>query len=316
MEEERLDMIQILLTKLFLQEEIYQKAGISSISNCKAAIQGISKEEEIKVFVNKMKEKRVEEDDLSFNRMTTNYEQVVDRFNEYCEKNTSFIDFDLDSARTIFYQLEGDINEQDKATLQELSDILRRCWEGKEGDIESFREMIKLQKARKLFSNALNQYKRNGVFLMKKEGCKMVLNLINILMQQIEKDDDIGSAINMLLMMQLLYVETGVLEGGKQRAFIEQKSKENSFWKNKVLWGRAIEAAVTDEAEAKGEEKKIKEIFEAQKKYEVLIKLKGFIEVMLHLDISKENVQEVILHYASKCMLPEDYLNQLKVTFL
>jgi len=308
MEEERLGTLQILLTKLFQQEEICQKAGISSINSCKAAIQEISKEEEIKVFVTKMKEKKVEEDDLSFNRMATNYEQVIDRFNEYYDKNASFVDFDLDSARTIFYQLEGDIDEQDKVTLQELSDILKRCWEGKEGDIESFKETIKLQKARKLFSNLLNQYKKNRMFLMKKEGCKMILNLINILMQQIEKDDDIGNAINILLIIQLLYVETGILERGKQRVFIEQKSKESSFWRNKVLWGRAIEAAISDEAKNK------EKIFEAQRKFEVLEKLKGFIGTMLNFDISVENIREVIFNYASKYMLPEDYLKQLKVS--
>eukprot|EP00826_Nyctotherus_ovalis_P042091 TRINITY_DN4296_c0_g1_i14.p1 TRINITY_DN4296_c0_g1~~TRINITY_DN4296_c0_g1_i14.p1 ORF type:complete len:312 (-),score=89.71 TRINITY_DN4296_c0_g1_i14:265-1200(-) len=309
MEEERLDLLRLVLAKLFSLEESCNQARARSAETCIKAVQMISKEEEVRIAVDSIKSRKVEEDDFEFSRLPTNYEQVVDRFNEYCDKHASHAEFDLDSARTIYYQMEGEIDEQDKVTLKELSDILTLSWNGEENDLGSFKEIVKLQKVRKLFSNVLSQYKRGGIFLMKRKGCEMVLKLLYILMEQIEKDDDVGNAISTLLLAQLLYVET---EEGKRRVFIQQKAKESAFWKNKVLWGRTIEAAMNDETREK--DKKTKEAFEAQRKFEMLEKLTEFIESMLQFDINVEDIKEVILHYAAKSKLPEEYKKLLIVS--
>lgn len=308
MEEERLDLTQLVLAMLFSLEENCNQARTRSAETCVKAAQLISKEEEVRAAVENIESKKVEEDDLEFSRLPTNYEQVVDRFNEYCDKHSSYTEFDLDSARTIYYQVEGEINEQDKATLKELSDILTLSWNGEKSDLGSFKEIVKLQKVRKLFSNVLSQYKRGGIFLMKKKGCEVVLKLLYILMEQIEKDDDVGNAISTLLLAQLLYVES---EETKERVFIQHKGREGTFWKNKVLWGRAIEAAMSDEAR---EETKSREAFEAQRKFETLQKLKGFVESMLQFDISVEDIREVVLHYAVKSKLSEEYKQILIVS--
>ena len=299
-----------ILIKFFERESESEIARIASTNLCDYDIKNLSKDDFFNDLVELCNSHTNKITELEFEQRHTKYDEIIAKFDEHCAKKSPPNDFALESVKLEFIKMKMAEEEKGIPVSKDVKKILANSWEGKENieaDINTFKEIIKIQKGRESFIDALNQYKKSGLLLMKEAGYKNILKLIYLLMDQIEKDNDIGTALNMVLLSQVFYMDPGSaksLEAKGKRIFIQLEMKRHSFWQNNILWERAITMCLKTE--------EIEKLPENEKKQVILEKLNAFIENMLHFEISPDSVQEIIIHCAKSYGLPIDKLKVLR----
>lgn len=264
------------------------------------------------------REKHVET--LQFAKVSTPYEQVFQKFSGMYASGQ--IPSTGVSADTVIYKLlagkltssSGElVDEKDRQVAQDITRILTYCWECRplqKLDKDQFRELMMTRKGRKIFSECMNYYRKNGIFSMKEKAYTAVVELMYTALSLIQEDNDVESALNILILSQTFHLEQKS-DGKTEKIFLQMGIQSHPFWQNRTLWEKAVSSEEDIQADAVPDES------EAEKKSRVdsmiFGKLSTFCHNMLEFRMAKQDVEQIIFTYATKKSLPEPYIDMLRV---
>ena len=319
-----MDKTQVALLKYFSKEHEYQVSKSSNLSSKEGAAKLISKEAEIKSIVDKCQTKNPQSDDVPFIRAPTKYEAVYNKFDMYYAKGSPPLSFNLNTAILAgSVGSEEEMDEKDLIGFNIMKKTLAICWEGKaitQAEKDEFKEILKTAKGRKSFGEAFNQYRKNGMFAMKEKAYTLVAELLLTVMNQIEADNDVNAALNVMILSQTFYIDHAaaarIPEGSDEKIFLQWGIQKHPFWHNKKLWERAIEISIEEEMAHQPGPEETKAERQLRMSNVAFGKMGAFAQNMLQFDISKEEVEGLIIASAEEMNLPEPYVTALHVYFI
>jgi len=322
-EENRVEKIKNCLEIYYKKENSYRP--YVTLSSHELVINQISKEFEISLIINEIsKIKHISLiEDPPFNRAVSKYNKILQKFEDYYIKGLPIDDFPLENARmspTNLLSTEP-LNEKEQIMQNSIINAVASSWDGnvlQPSELEAFKENMKEIKGRKFFAEALNLYRKNGIFSMKETGFSLIINLLCIALDKIEKDLDIENALNLMILSQTFYCEkvmpaSAGVESKTEKMYLQSGIQHYEFWRKKELWEKAIEILINEELQNTQILKESNEDKDIRISNIIFAKLGTVGHNMLIFGVSKEITEEIILNYAKLKNLSESQQNFLKV---
>ena len=106
---------------------------------------------------------------------------------------------------------------------------------------DSLLKMLENIENRKIFFEALNQYRIEGIFELKQKTFDELSFLLNYIIKIAYIDEDYDSFKSIIILSQTFYLTN------KKDKFINSNISENEIWKDKIFWGKLIDYSINDE---------------------------------------------------------------------
>ena len=129
--------------------------------------------------------------------------------------------------------------------LNESEIFIKRCikliLEEKDYEKDSLLKMLENIDDRKIFFEALNQYRIEGIFELKQKTFDELSFLLNFIIKIAYIDEDYESLKTIIILSQTFYL------GNKKDKSINSNISENEIWKDKIFWEKLIDYSINDE---------------------------------------------------------------------
>ena len=132
--------------------------------------------------------------------------------------------------------------EEEKGKCRNLSDKILSNKKIIPEDVNELNKLLDIHHNRVVFLQKLNEYRIKGKFEISKDIYNTLTTLFNTILNTIERDDDIHSAKNVIILSQTYYIMT---ENGKR--YLQKEIQENKLFKNKKFWEDLIEFSIKKE---------------------------------------------------------------------
>jgi len=255
-------------------------------------------------------------ENITFKKPKTNSEALLKKFDDFYAKSGSTVAFNYENAvKSIQTGVDEGIDEKTQEITKTFNKCISACWDGKgisAADTDLFNDLMKDKTNRKLFSESMNQYRRNGIFSMSTNGYKHVSALFKNAANAIEAAGDIKAAKNLIILSETYYYEQKGTEGS-DRIYLQQTLIKHKYFRSEEFWKQIIEEPF--EEEVKQEEEETEEEKYMREINEVFSRLGTYAHNMLQFEIDKKVVETIILGYADKKKLPKTYKDAIQVVF-
>ena len=219
-----------------------------------------------------------------------------------------------DALKSIKIGIEESTDDKTKETTKIINRMINACWDSKglsESDIDNFNGLMKIKSNRRIFCDCMNSYKKNGIVTMTATASKYILGLFKNFMNSVKTDKDIYSARYAIILSANYYYEQKNTEGGIDHIYIQQLLGNYEYFHDESLWMAIIDKPLEDnETEEKSE---IKEENPTKITKEIYNRLGTYAHNMLQFEMTKKDVERIILKYAETKGLPKHYINSLQV---
>ena len=172
---------------------------------------------------------------------------LEDGFEEMTIINNSSIIPTIKTMKENFDLIEDpEINievEEEKIKCKNLSEkILKINNEANSTDIFNLNKLLNVHHNRVIFLEKLNEYRTKGNFEVSKNLFGILTMLFSTILNTIERDDDIFSAKNVIILSQTYYVIT---EKGKK--YLQKEIQHHKLFKNQKFWDELLEFSINKE---------------------------------------------------------------------
>lgn len=281
----------------------------------------ISKENEIQRIIAEYSSSTKSVEEIGFTRATCKSDRLITKFKNMVQSGKfeeSDIKYeDVKNNKDSSDPMES-LDENGRKAMEKIRKILADCWNGDDFSRSEnkviFEEIIKGPQERKIFGECFNFYRTKGLFSLTDKAFLAFSNLMECLMKQLTKEEDIDCALRLLILSQTYYIESRSQASIKQeRIFLQQAIQKDPFWQRAEFWERAIKSGVEEDDKAECPEGETKEEFETRMQNAAFGKLITFAHNMIHFDISQEIVEPIIIKFAKSRNLSEQLIFTLKV---
>ena len=135
--------------------------------------------------------------------------------------------------------------KEQEEELNESEIFIKKCikliLEEKDYKKDSLLKMLENIENRKIFFEALNQYRIEGIFELKQKTFDELSFLLNYIIKIAYIDEDYDSFKSIIILSQTFYLTN------KKDKFINSNISENEIWKDKIFWGKLIDYSINDE---------------------------------------------------------------------
>ena len=135
--------------------------------------------------------------------------------------------------------------KEQEEELNESEIFIKKCikliLEEKDYEKDSLLKMLENIENRKIFFEALNQYRIEGIFELKQKTFDELSFLLNYIIKIAYIDEDYDSFKSIIILSQTFYLTN------KKDKFINSNISENEIWKDKIFWGKLIDYSINDE---------------------------------------------------------------------
>lgn len=143
---------------------------------------------------------------------------------------------------SIFLKNKKKVQEE---KLNESEIFIKRCikliLEEKDYEKDSLLKILENIDNRKIFFEALNQYRIEGIFELKQKTFDELSFLLNYIIKIAYIDEDYYSFKTIIILSQTFYLTE------KKDKFINSNITENEIWKDKIFWEKLIDYSINDE---------------------------------------------------------------------
>lgn len=147
---------------------------------------------------------------------------------------------------------------------------------------------------------------------MKDKAFASLAELLYLTMDQIQREEDIDSALTLMILSQTYFTDQKNAEGIHEKIFLQVALQKHPYWQNVGLWDKAIKGAILDEL---GPQKFESEEDRKMREQNVVFgKLGTFSHNMLQFGIPKQVVETMIFGFAQDRQLPAPFIEALKQT--
>ena len=135
--------------------------------------------------------------------------------------------------------------KEQEEELNESEIFIKKCikliLEEKDYEKDCLLKMLENIENRKIFFEALNQYRIEGIFELKQKTFDELSFLLNYIIKIAYIDEDYDSFKSIIILSQTFYLTN------KKDKFINSNISENEIWKDKIFWGKLIDYSINDE---------------------------------------------------------------------
>ena len=111
-------------------------------------------------------------------------------------------------------------------------------------DIETLNSMLDIHHNRVVFLQKLSEYRTKGNFEIKKETFDILSKLFKTIIKTVERDNDLHSVKNAIILSQTYYTKTDEKDGKK---FLQKSIQDNEIFKSKKFWEEFLEFSINKE---------------------------------------------------------------------
>jgi Myotubularin protein len=186
------------------------------------------------------------------------------------------------------------------AYKDEIEFMITKAWEGEEIGSEHYLKFNNIMKdpiGRKTFCYCLNIRRNQGKFVLPEAGYAKIGELLQAILNECERFDDIDAAKNIIILSQTFYKKDNY-----SKDFLQNFIMSHSLWQKLKFWETAIEFTIFEELK-----KQTGENFEENKETEamnhkslIFANLLSFGYIMKGFKISSDSVNELISKYGDK----------------
>jgi len=276
----------------------------------------ISKEAELRRIIETYESKDAIIEEIQYKKATGKFEKIIQAYDKYASRGAPTVPFDVEKTLT---NISTGATEESESVMQVqigVKRLLSNCWEGKTlgtNEKEQILELTKDQKGRRIFADALNNYRKTGQFSMKEKGYPLVSELVYYVLNQAQVNEDIDFALTILVLGQTLYLDRKNPSGGSEKIFLTSGIQKHPFWTTQDFWRKAIVSSINEEMKTQqlqGISQEEKDMIERNITFG---KLTALAHNMVQFSIDKTEIENVILTFAKEKGLPEPFIEALKV---
>ena len=316
-EEERVQLIKnVLITMAGKEQELNAERG-DKPDEYMEVVNKITKEAEVTKIISDIgpKDKNIEE--ITFKKVVSNSEAILLKFDAYYSKGGPMKPFDIEDARkSITKGVDDEVDEKSLEITNTLRKLLSHCWEAKglsTPEKEKFKDIIKEKRSRKLFCECLNQYRKQGIFVMSQKAFSCVVELLCFYLSQAEIETDIDSALSVIIMSQTFYFEQKAIDGTVDRVYLQQAIARHKFLNNEDFWTKVLDFPLNKDDEPTELEPESEEERTFREMNEMYVKLGTYAHNMIQFSLDKKAVERIIFTYANSNGVPQQYINAIQV---
>lgn len=309
-----MDAIQNSLLSVFQKEAALINAKGEKIQQRSEVIGKISKEAEVKRIIEVYEDKQGAIEEIQYKKASSKYDKMVQKFDSHYSKGQPAATFDVEKNLISITTGATEEVESVQQVVIGVKRLLANCWEAKgvsASDKDIFLEYTKDVKGRRIFADALNHYRKSGLFSMKEKAYPLVCELIFIALNQAQAGDDIDFALTIMVLAQTFFYDQKNQSGGSEKLFLVIGIQKHSIWTTPGFWTKALNVAINEET------KGLPSMSEDEKQMIIrniaFGKLSTVAHNMVQFAIEKSEIENVILGYAKEKGLPEPFIEALKV---
>ena len=266
---------------------------------------------EVEQIINANKSEKKDIEQINFIRVKAKYRALNNKFEEVINKKEA-----LENLNIPILKLVDPDEAAIKAASQPLKLVLSSCWNSIEipsDKMEEFKQIISTPKGRIEFCRVFNYYRSQGLFIIPETSYKLVGDLVILVLDEVDKVNDIDTAFTILILSQTYYA--GSSHKRPEKLFLHTHIQKHPIWSKDSFWEKAIETGIKESSDPI----KDKET-EEEKKHRIqsliLSRLTTIAQSMIQLNHDTESVTKLVIGHAKNCNLSEDLINELNVKCL
>ena len=132
-------------------------------------------------------------------------------------------------------------NELEEENINFINDTVYDIWEGNDYNMKKLEILFKEHKYRIHFLNRLNQYRIEGIFILKNQSFQNFCMVLSPLLNDSIKDEDYECIKLIMILSQTFYLE------GEKKIMLQSGITLNEIWQNKKFWIGIIDYAIHEE---------------------------------------------------------------------
>ena len=224
--------------------------------------------------------------------------------------------FNIEEAqKAINSGIEEGMTEETQKIANNLRKIINNSWEGKQLssiEKEEFKELVKDPGNRKIFCGLINNYRKQGTFLIPANCFASVAELLCEFLDYINPISDIPITMTIVLLSSTFYSEQKNSEGKLEKIYLQQALVKRNYLKDEEFWKKVLDYPLGENNKPtlepeKPEEKKQREV------NELFSRLTTYAHDMILFEMDNKFVEQIIFEYAKSHGLSEQYLESFKV---
>jgi hypothetical protein len=147
----------------------------------------------------------------------------------------------LENLKNIFKYEKIKINEKEEENNNFINDTVNDIWEGKNYNQKKLELLFKEHSYRFRFLRMLNQYRIEGIFILKNNAFQNFCMALSSLLDNAIKEEDYESIKLCMILSQTFYLE------GRKKILLQSGIALNTIWQKKEFWDKMIEFSINDE---------------------------------------------------------------------
>jgi len=271
-----------------------------------------SLEDEFHSIIKKYSSEEKSIKDIDVARKHSKYPDLYKKFEVHFMKNSNLVNLTLDAVKSTIVTPSEELKDENLSVFRQ---VLKDCWTlggATEEKLNEYKQLIKTNKGREDFCDALNYFRAKGMFSIPQKCFNSVANLLTLILDEINKVNDSANAMKVLILSQTYYVEV-IIKNKVNKVFLQHQIQRHELWSRREIWENEMnfekdeELVLSSTIAETEEEKKIR------LQNIIFGKLGTFAHNMIQFGNKREMIEDIILKNAQKANLSPTLIDDLKV---
>jgi len=271
-----------------------------------------SLENELESIIKKYSSEEKSIKDIAVIRAQSKYSDLYKKFEAHFLKNSDLVNLTVDAVKATIVTSSEEVKDENLSVFRQ---VLKDCWTlggATEEKLNEYKQLIKTNKGREDFCDALNYFRAKGIFSIPQKCFNSVANLLILILDEINKVNDSANAMRVLILSQTYYVEI-ITKNKVNKVYLQNQIQRHELWSRREIWENEMnfekdEELVLSSAIAETEEEK-----KTRLQNIIFGKLGTFAHNMVQFGNKRELIEDIILKNAQKANLSPTLIDDLKV---
>ena len=147
----------------------------------------------------------------------------------------------LENLKDIFQYQKPNADEVEEENINFINESVNDIWDGNNYNKKKIEDLFKQHIYRLRFLRMLNQYRVEGIFILKNISFQNFCMALSSLLDNAIVDDDLECIKLCMILSQTFYLQ------GEKKILLQSGISLNNIWHNKEFWEKIIEYSISDE---------------------------------------------------------------------
>ena len=147
----------------------------------------------------------------------------------------------LENLKQIFKYEKPSYNEEEEKNYEFINNSVNEIWDGNNYDAKRLETLLKEHIYRLRFLRMLNQYRVEGMFILKNISFQNFCMALSSLLDNAVLENDLECIKLCMILSQTFYLQ------GEKKILLQSGITLNTIWQNKEFWEKIIEYSINEE---------------------------------------------------------------------